>query len=233
MARATAPCYLVFEDLDSIVNDNVRSFFLNQVDGLNNNDGILMIGSTNHLERLDPGISKRPSRFDRKYLFANPNFAERTLYAEFWRKKLLGDSTIEGEGYVEEKVKEKVEFPAKMCKAVAGITDGFSFAYIQEAFVASLLAIAARENEKEADYTLEGVNAKLPVTESDQLVRDYVEEILRDLTSGLSVKRTVHDGYDDGSDDKELDKLVLWREIKSQVKILRDEMGGPDEGDDK
>lgn len=33
-----------------------------------------------------------------------------------------------------------------MCKAVADITDGFSFAYIQEAFVAALLAIARRSD---------------------------------------------------------------------------------------
>jgi transitional endoplasmic reticulum ATPase len=57
LARSTAPCYLVFEDLDSIVNDRVRSYFLNEVDGLKANDGIFMVGSTNHLERLDPGIS--------------------------------------------------------------------------------------------------------------------------------------------------------------------------------
>lgn len=56
-ARQFAPCYLVFEDLDSLVSDQVRSYFLNEVDGLQSNDGIFMIGSTNHLERLDPGIS--------------------------------------------------------------------------------------------------------------------------------------------------------------------------------
>ena len=58
-ARQIAPCYLVFEDLDTIVSDNVRSYFLNEVDGLKSNDGIFMIGSTNHLDRLDPGISVR------------------------------------------------------------------------------------------------------------------------------------------------------------------------------
>ncbi|KID87294.1 ATP-dependent Zn protease [Metarhizium guizhouense ARSEF 977] len=58
-ARQFAPCYLVFEDLDSLVSDSVRSYFLNEVDGLKENDGIFMIGSTNHLERLDPGISVR------------------------------------------------------------------------------------------------------------------------------------------------------------------------------
>lgn len=47
-ARETAPCLLVFEDIDSLVSDHVRSFFLNEVDGLEGNDGIMMIGSTNY-----------------------------------------------------------------------------------------------------------------------------------------------------------------------------------------
>ena len=56
-ARQFAPCYLIFEDLDSLVTDSVRSYFLNEIDGLKSNDGIFIVGSTNHLERLDPGIS--------------------------------------------------------------------------------------------------------------------------------------------------------------------------------
>lgn len=50
----------------SLINDRNRSFFLNQLDGLEGNDGLLIIGTTNHFERLDPGLSTRPSRFDRK-----------------------------------------------------------------------------------------------------------------------------------------------------------------------
>lgn len=64
-ARQEAPCYLVFEDLDSIVSDSVRSYFLNEVDGLRSNDGILMVGSTNHLDRLDPGIAVSGRRHSR------------------------------------------------------------------------------------------------------------------------------------------------------------------------
>jgi len=57
LARSVAPCYLVLEDIDTIVTPDVRSYFLNEVDGLKGNDGIFMVGSTNHLDRLDPGIS--------------------------------------------------------------------------------------------------------------------------------------------------------------------------------
>lgn len=65
-ARQLAPCVIILEDLDSLINDRNRSFFLNQLDGLEGNDGLLIIGTTNHFERLDPGLSTRPSRFDRK-----------------------------------------------------------------------------------------------------------------------------------------------------------------------
>ena len=65
-ARQMAPCVLILEDLDSLINDGNRSFFLNQLDGLEGNDGLLIIGSTNHFDRLDPALNSRPSRFDRK-----------------------------------------------------------------------------------------------------------------------------------------------------------------------
>ena len=47
-ARGTGPCLLVLEDIDSLVRDEVKSFFLHEVDGLEGNDGIMIIGSTNH-----------------------------------------------------------------------------------------------------------------------------------------------------------------------------------------
>lgn len=43
-ARKEAPCILVLEDLDSLITDNNRSFFLNEVDGLEDNDGLLLVG---------------------------------------------------------------------------------------------------------------------------------------------------------------------------------------------
>lgn len=51
-ARQQAPCLLLFEDVDSLVTDQVRSYFFNEVDGLEHNDGILMIGSTNNCRSL-------------------------------------------------------------------------------------------------------------------------------------------------------------------------------------
>lgn len=65
-ARELSPCVVILEDLDSLISDQNRSFFLNQLDGLEGNEGLLIIGTTNHFDKLDPGINARPSRFDRK-----------------------------------------------------------------------------------------------------------------------------------------------------------------------
>ena len=132
-ARAMAPCLLIFEDIDTIVTPASRSYFFNEVDGLENNDGLFMVASTNHLDQLDPGLSSRPSRFDRKYLFPLPSESERVMYCEYWREKL--------------KTKPSIKFPKKLCNAIAGITAEFSFAYLKEAFVATLLVIAGNRSE--------------------------------------------------------------------------------------
>ena len=60
-ARHMAPCLLVFEDLDSMITDKVKSFFLNEVDGLESNDGIMMIGSTNYRTSPLPFLHKASS----------------------------------------------------------------------------------------------------------------------------------------------------------------------------
>ncbi|KAL8736842.1 MAG: hypothetical protein Q9181_002285 [Wetmoreana brouardii] len=206
-ARKQAPCLLVFEDLDSIITDSVRSYFLNEVDGLESNDGILMVGSTNHLERLDPGISKRPSRFDRKYLFPEPDMEERIAYCEFWRRKLgIEDGDDEGKH-------AEVEFPMVLCKAIAGITADFSFAYIQEAFVASLLAIAASgdeddDSDDDGDVAVAGLHELMDATA--RLNIDYDEQARTMSEIDL---------------DNDLDRYLLWRQMKKQVYILRSELG--------
>jgi transitional endoplasmic reticulum ATPase len=50
-ARRYAPCYLIFEDLDTIITEQTRSYFLNEVDGLRSNDGIFMVGSTKYVKQ--------------------------------------------------------------------------------------------------------------------------------------------------------------------------------------
>ncbi|KAI0327751.1 P-loop containing nucleoside triphosphate hydrolase protein [Cubamyces sp. BRFM 1775] len=137
-ARQMAPCVLILEDLDALINDGNRSFFLNQLDGLEGNDGILLIGTTNHFDRLDPALNNRPSRFDRKYLFDDPDEEERTLYIQYWQNKLKNN--------------KDVDFPDSLVKEVASKTSGFSFAYLKEAFVSSLVLLAGHDGDDKPEF---------------------------------------------------------------------------------
>lgn len=191
-ARRLAPCMLVLEDIETIVTSQTRSYFFNELDGLSNNDGLFVVASTNFLDQLDPGLSKRPSRFDRTYIFPLPNEHERTLYCEFWRRKL------------QDKPKMAFAFPSKLCPPMAAVTDGFSFAFLQECFVATLLALA-REGEQ-----------------GEQSVQDEHDE-QDEHVSDASRPRL--------GDEDDLDSYVLWRRFKEQAAALRKQIedgGGKD-----
>lgn len=122
-AREMAPCILVMEDLDSLVHDRNRSFFLNELDGFAGNDGILTLATTNHPDRLDPAIINRPSRFDRKYHFGLPALRERHRYLAFWNQNL----------------EPEVRMSTAALDQAAEATADFSFAYLKELFISSLM----------------------------------------------------------------------------------------------
>ncbi|KAI9762411.1 MAG: hypothetical protein M4579_000387 [Chaenotheca gracillima] len=179
-ARATAPCLLILEDLDTLVQPKVRSYFLNEVDGLETNDGIMIIGTTNNLENLDSSIAKRPSRFDRKYFFPLPAKKQREQYCEYWRAKLAASTN-------------EVEFPAILCSAIADITEEFSFAYLKETFVATLLSIIyGRGGGGEEDVSEHmGISDADTHKELDHLVlwrviKGQVETLRDDMGAGSS-----------------------------------------------
>lgn len=122
-ARQTNPCILVLEDIDSLVEGENRSFFLNELDGFAANAGIVILATTNHPERIDPAILDRPSRFDRKYYFELPALAERTAYINLWNDKL----------------KATVRLSDTVVTQIAEMTEGFSFAYLKELFLSSMM----------------------------------------------------------------------------------------------
>jgi transitional endoplasmic reticulum ATPase len=74
-ARQAAPCIIFFDELDAMmpprggavsdtpVTDRVLSQFLAELDGIEELKGVLILGATNRLDRLDPAVL-RPGRFD-------------------------------------------------------------------------------------------------------------------------------------------------------------------------
>lgn len=225
-ARTMAPCLLVFEDLDSLVTDETRSYFLNEVDGLEANDGILMIGSTNNLDALDPAISRRPSRFDRKYHFQLPGEQERIAYCQFWRRK-LADS-------------EMVDFQDDLCPIIAKMTEGFSYAYLKELFVWALLTIARGRSVEEEDAASDKealpknsntsgttLDNCLVVVESADVIKQASEETQESATAKAAVgeaepqKKTL---VPEVEIPAYLQDNLLLKVIRRQIKMLLEDM---------
>jgi transitional endoplasmic reticulum ATPase len=87
-ARQAAPCIIFFDELDALmptrggavsdspVTDRVLSQFLGELDGIEELKGVLVLGATNRLDRLDPAVL-RPGRFDEVVEIPPPEEPER------------------------------------------------------------------------------------------------------------------------------------------------------------
>jgi ATPase family associated with various cellular activities (AAA) len=139
-ARMTTPCIIVLEDLDSMIDDKSRAFFLNELDGFETNTGVVVLATTNHPERLDPAILNRPSRFDRKYYFNLPAAAERSAYIAVWNKQLRPELRLSDDGATH----------------IVQQTEGFSFAYLKELFLSSMMQWIATDGSVLMDQVISG-----------------------------------------------------------------------------
>jgi AAA+ superfamily predicted ATPase len=185
-ARLATPCLLVLEDLDSMIDDQNRSFFLNELDGFENNSGLVVLATTNHPDKLDPAISDRPSRFDRKYYFNLPAAAERLAYIEGWNKQL----------------QPELRLSATAAGVVVQQTENFSFAYLKELFVSStmqwmttrrelLVASAVQADVGERARNESGLSAIGTMNEPglargvsmDEIVLEQVGQLLKQMTA--------------------------------------------------
>ena len=130
-ARQLAPCILAIEDLDGFIDEDNRTVFLNEMDGFASNDGLLIIASSNHPGKIDEALLKRPSRFDRVFHLGLPELAERRAFCE---KILTRDSLAS-------KLAPGFD-SAALSEQVASKSDGFTPAYLKEAFVSAALSRA-------------------------------------------------------------------------------------------
>ena len=59
-----------------------------EMDGFNQNDGIIVFAATNIMKNLDPALL-RSGRFDKKIYFDSPNLEERKQMFELYLKNVL------------------------------------------------------------------------------------------------------------------------------------------------
>jgi hypothetical protein len=150
-----APCIVILEDLDSMIDNKNRSFFLNELDGFQSNNGVVVLATTNHPGKLDPSILDRPSRFDRKYHFHLPADAERLAYIMRWNNDLETELQVSENGAAQ----------------VVSVTEGFSFAYLKELFVVSMVQWMSEGRSRSMDDILLGqtelLRGQMKINESE------------------------------------------------------------------
>lgn len=133
LARELQPSIVFFEDLDCFGKD--RSIFfspvlgelLNQMDGIVDNEGVIVIATTNDLEAIEPALKDRPSRFDRVLEFKLPNpELRKKIIAQALRGKTANGINID-------RIAEK--------------TEGYTGAHLQE-----LVILATKVAIEKKDY---------------------------------------------------------------------------------
>jgi transitional endoplasmic reticulum ATPase len=86
------------------------------------------------------------------------------------------------------KSNKNIEFPKPLSAKIASITDGFSFAYLKEAFVAALLHIVGNEAELEIHRDFSGVY--------DYIADDDFESLLfwKEMKKQIEIlRKEIHD----------------------------------------
>jgi len=121
-AAQSTPAIIVLEDLDRCFPVNKESEsgcrislqqLLNHLDGVGNQDGIIVVATANNPCILDAAILRRPGRFDRVVGFQNPSAELRERYLCHMNAALR---------------------PEDLSESVR-MTEGFSFAQLREAYI--------------------------------------------------------------------------------------------------
>ncbi|MCJ1271469.1 hypothetical protein MMC22_011370, partial [Lobaria immixta] len=127
-------CLLAFENIDSLVTDNVKSFFLDEVDGLESKDGIMML-------EVPTIMRKYPiCAFEARVCKLSP--AVERLDDRIFKSKLAPNLSIAS--------------PPGLSAAIAKLIEELSFAHLKEAFISVLLLVVAgqrvSQDNKELEY---------------------------------------------------------------------------------
>lgn len=156
-----APMVLVIEDIDSMPAE-VRSVFLNILDGATSREGIFLIGTTNYPEKIDPALMNRSGRFDRAYEIKNPTKELRHQYLLYKKMNLI---------LSEEEIDE-----------VVSATTGFSYAQLNELYTS--IALEWHYDQK---VDIAGRCADLKATQQKQLKKTWDEPLAKSIGfSGFS-----------------------------------------------
>eukprot|EP01135_Chromosphaera_perkinsii_P001900 Nk52_evm49s212 gene=Nk52_evmTU49s212 len=144
-ARNCLPAIIFFDEIDALVGkrssgmtdpvrDRILSTLLNEMDGIEASNNILVLGATNRLDMIDEALL-RPGRFDSKIFIPLPDEEARLAILKIYTKNLILDSSVD--------LKELVD-----------LTSGRSGAEIEN-ICREALSVAINENFEECVVTQE------------------------------------------------------------------------------
>ena len=142
-ARKLSPSLIIVEDIDTtggmdrrVADHPLLGEFLQCMDGMVKNSGVITLATTNHSRSIDPAIADRPGRFDRVIEVTLPGLEQRQRILE--RK-------IEG-------IEKHTSISKKLLKSIANRSKGLSGAWVVEIIqFAQVLALSRNDELMTAD----------------------------------------------------------------------------------
>ena len=137
-ARQLSPTLIVVEDIDTtggmdrrVADHPLLGEFLQCMDGMVKNSGVITVATTNHSGSIDPAIADRPGRFDR--------VIEVGLPSQEQRKRIL-ERKIKG-------MKTSKSITKKVINSIANRSKGLSGAWVIEIIQFAQVLALSRDDE--------------------------------------------------------------------------------------
>lgn len=141
-AEHQSPSLLYFEDLDSILEKNDISSFLNLMDGISSKNGLLVMATANEIKKLKSNITDRPSRFDRKFEIPLPNLEMTYTYLKKWFGATVS---------------------LKKCKDLSkyAVKYNFSYAYLKDLYISSMFEALSHNRKSPTEKDIDNALTRL------------------------------------------------------------------------
>ncbi len=163
-ASIYGPAIVCMEDLDALFasdrNNTGFSEFLNILDGINELNGIITVATTNHPEKIDMALIKRPGRFDKVYSIPLPGLKHIRAYYKMMFDKLS----------------------KKNLDIISRKSEDFSFAQLKEIYISSNLLCYESKKYPTLDLILKEIKH---TKENIKNIKNSFEE---DKTMGFGAK---------------------------------------------
>jgi hypothetical protein len=161
MARELQPAVLFIEDVDACLRGSTLDNIKTQMDGLESNEGILTILSTNFPNQLPKTLIDRPGRFDDVIEFELPNENIRYQILSYYSKTL------------------NIENKENCLHEISQLSAGLTPSHLKEVIVSSFMSknseeVITIEDLKKALERLKGLHNKFKEMNTDEKFFKYI-----------------------------------------------------------